>query len=594
MSVPRHKQGQKIAGLPDVPVRHRHKINSVEEGSPDSNPRDYERLLDQYSQVESPAEGEVVRGKVLKVNPAGVVVDVGYKSEGIIPVEEFLSADGSIKVKPGDEIDVLLEFAEDGEGHVVLSREKAERIKAWDDIERAFNNQLVISGLVLGRIKGGLSVDIGAKAFLPGSLVDIRSVKNLDGYQGQTIQCKIIKINKRRGNIVLSRKLVLEEQRCRQRNSILTRLQDGLVVDGIVKNITDYGVFVDLGGIDGLLHVTDISWGRMSHPSMTFNLGSKIQVKVLKFDKEKERVSLGYKQLVPDPWESVSQRYPIETRLQATVTSLTDYGAFLEIEPGVEGLVHASEMSWNKRIKTPSRLVSVGDIVTAVVLDLNAAERKLSLGLKQTMPDPWKTLNERYKVGTVIIGQVRNLTDFGAFIEIEDGIDGLVHISDLSWTRKLKHPSELLKKGERVRAVILRLEVESHRLSLGIKQLQTDVWEEFFSKHHVGDLVQGRITHFASFGAFVEVQEGIEALCHSSEFEESTPGQNTSLLLDQSYNFRIIRLLPQERKIGLSLMRTQLEEREVAKSRAAWAGAQATSTQVARDAFSGSEESEQT
>jgi len=594
MSLPHRKEGVSIAGLPDIQIRHQHKINSVEEGSLDSNPRDYERLLDQYSHVESPAEGEVVKGRVLKVNPAGVVVDVGCKSEGIIPVEEFLDADGSINVKPGDEIDVLLEFAEDGEGHVVLSREKAERLKAWDDIERAFNNQLVMTGLVLGRIKGGLSVDIGVKAFLPGSLVDIRSVKNLDGYRGQTIECKIIKINKRRGNIVVSRKLVLEEQRYHRRNSILTRLQEGLVVEGVVKNITDYGVFVDLGGIDGLLHVTDISWGRASHPSMTFDLGSRIQVKVLKFDREKERVSLGYKQLVPDPWESVSQRYPIGTRVQASVVSLTDYGAFLEIEPGVEGLVHVSEMSWNKRIKTPSRLVSVGDTVTAVILDLHPQERKLSLGLKQTGPDPWVTLNERYKVGTVVAGQVRNLTDFGAFLEIEEGIDGLVHISDLSWTRRVRHPSELLKKGEWVRAVILRLDVESHRLSLGIKQLQADVWEEFFSKHQVGDLVQGRVTHFASFGAFVELQNGIEALCHSSEFEERGQELNAPpLLLDQSHNFRIIRVLPHERKIGLSLVRDSLDEEAAIMSRAACAGAQVTSTQAPQGRLAGSEEAEQ-
>lgn len=549
---------------------------SAQETSQDSNPSDYERLLDQYSSIGGGAEGEVVKGRVLKVMAAEVVIDVGYKSEGIIPIHEFIDSDGSVMVKAGDEVDVLLEFAEDHEGHVVLSREKAERIKVWDDIERAFNDQSIVTGVVVDRIKGGLSIDIGVKAFLPGSQIDVKPVKNLDSYRGQTVDCKIIKINKRRGNIVLSRKIVLEEQNASRAQRILGLLEEGAVVQGVVKNMTDYGVFLNLGGIDGLLHITDISWGRTSHPSKVFALGSEIQVKVLKFDRERQRVSLGYKQLWPDPWESVSDRYPVGTKVQGTVISLTDYGAFLEIEEGVEGLVHLSEMSWNKRIKSPSRLLSIGDSVEAIVLDLSPSERKMSLGLKQTEPDPWTTLTERYSTGSVITGKVRNLTDFGAFIEVEDGIDGLVHISDLSWTRKVKHPSEMLKKGEQVRAVILRLDAASHRLSLGIKQLQLDVWEEFFSKYRVGEIVRGTITHFAPFGAFVELEGGIEGLCHVSQLQDrGDPEPAEPISLGESYDFKIIRLLPHERKIGLGLkMAPELNEKVAVNSYAVGAAAQ--------------------
>jgi small subunit ribosomal protein S1 len=509
---------------------------------------DYERLLDQYGGMGSLVEGDVVKGKVLKVTSSEVVVDVGYKSEGVIPIQEFIGSGGAIQIKPGDEVEVLLEFTEDREGHIVLSKEKAERLRVWDDIEKAFQEQSTVTGVVIDRIKGGLSVDIGVKAFLPGSQIDIRPVKNLDSFKGQQVQCKVIRVNKRRGNIVLSRKIVLEEEAIRRRQQLLETLQAGAIVNGIIKNMTDYGVFVDLGGIDGLLHITDISWGRIDHPARIFSLGSEIQVKVLKFDREKERVSLGYRQLIPDPWESAGLKYPVGTKVQGKVVSLADYGAFIELDEGVEGLVHISEMSWNKRIKSPSRLLSVGDIVEAVVLEINPAERKMSLGLKQMEPDPWTTLTDRYVVGSILNGKVRNLTDFGAFIEVEDGIDGLVHISDLSWTRRVKHPSEILRKGEEVSTVVLHIDAKNHRLALGIKQLQPDAWEQFFAKYQVGDLIKGTVSRYTSFGAFVELENGIEALCHVSQLvEDSEP-----LAVGNTYDFRIIRLQPNEKKIGLS------------------------------------------
>jgi small subunit ribosomal protein S1 len=556
-------------------------LASNEEGPHDAGPDDYAKLLDQYGSMGSLIEGEVVTGRVLKVTADNVVIDVGLKSEGIIPLQEFIDSDGSVKVKAGDEIEVLLESAEDQEGHIVLSREKAERIKVWDDIEKVFNDQSLVKGVVVDRIKGGLSVDIGVKAFLPGSQIDVRPVKNLDSYRGQTLECKIIKINKRRGNIVLSRKAVLEERNSSRKHMLLGLLKEGAVVQGIVKNITDYGVFVDLGGMDGLLHITDVSWGRASHPSKVFALGSEIQVKILKFDRERQRVALGYKQLCPDPWASALERYPVGARVRGRVIGLTDYGAFLEIEEGIEGLVHVSEMSWNKHIKSPSRLLTIGDSVDAIVLDINPSERRLSLGLKQIEPDPWKTLAGRYAVGSVITGVVRNLTDFGAFIEVEEGIDGLVHISDLSWVRKVKHPSELVKKGEQVKAVVLRMDPGNHRLSLGIKQLQPNTWEEFFSRHHVGELVRGRVTHFAPFGAFVELEDGVEGFCRVSQLQESENPEPAKLLaLGESHEFRIIRLLPHERRIGLGLQSApELTEKPPAISYAARAGAQGSSVQ---------------
>jgi small subunit ribosomal protein S1 len=511
----------------------------------------YESLLDQYGGRKF-AEGEVMKGTVLKITGTDVVVDIGYKSEGVIPVTQFLDGTGNVTVKIGDTIDVLLEDTEDFDGHIVLSKEKAEKVKIWEDVEKAYNENKIIRGRVVERIKGGLSVDIGVRAFLPGSQIDVRPVKNLDALRNKEIECRVIKLNRKRGNIVLSRKLVLESEHARKKAFTLEVLKEDAEVRGTVKNITDYGVFIDLGGIDGLLHVTDLSWGRVNHPSEMFNVGDEIDVKVLKYDREKERVSLGHKQLTPDPWSLVQEQYPMGARVTGKVVNLTDYGAFIELEAGVEGLIHVSEMSWSKRVKHPSKMLQPGQDIEAVVLDVDMENRRISLGLKQTEPDPWTTLAERYAIGSVIVGRVRNLTDFGAFIEVEEGIDGLVHVSDIS-PRRIKHPSEALKKGERVDAVILNIDTENHRLSLGIKQLQPDLWDQFFTSHGVGDNVRGRIVRHAPFGVFMELDEGIEGLCHISELEDADRnGVEDRFKLGEDAEFRIIKLSPTERKIGLS------------------------------------------
>jgi len=527
------------------------KVTGIPQGGEEENFESYEKLLDQYG-ARRFAEGEVMKGTVLKITDTDVIVDIGYKSEGVIPVAQFSDPGGRLTIAVGDVIDVLLEDTEDGDGHIVLSKEKAEKVKVWEDVEKAYNDNAIIRGRVIERIKGGLSVDIGIRAFLPGSQIDVRPVKNLDSLRGKEIECRVIKFNRKRGNIVLSRKLVLESEHARKKAFTLEALQEGAEVKGSVKNITDYGVFIDLGGIDGLLHVTDLSWGRVNHPSELFNVGDEINVKILKYDREKERVSLGFKQLSPDPWSLVRQVYPSGARVIGKVVNLTDYGAFVELEAGVEGLIHVSEMSWSKRVKHPSKMLQVGQDVEAVVLEVDMENRRISLGLKQTEPDPWTTLAERYAIGSVIAGRVRNLTDFGAFIEVEEGIDGLVHVSDIS-TRRIKHPSEVLKKGERVEAVILNIDTDNHRLSLGLKQLQPDVWETFFTNHRPGDGVRGRIVRHAPFGVFVELDEGIEGLCHVSELDDAdrTDLENR-FRLGEEMEFKIIKMSPSEHKIGLS------------------------------------------
>src|SRR5581483_3868985 len=416
--------------------------------------------------------------------------------------------------------------------------------------------QLVISGHVLGRVKGGLAVDVGVRAFMPGSQADPRPIHNLDGLIGQDIPVKIIKLNRRRGNVVVSRKLAVEEEVNARKSTTLEHLADGSVVTGVVKNLTDYGAFIDLGGIDGLLHVTDMSYGRVGHPSELLQVGQEVTVRILKFDRDKERVSLGLKQLEPDPWETVAARYPVNGRVIGRVVNVTDYGAFVELEPGVEGLIHVSEMTWSKRTKHPSKIVKTGDQVEVVVLEVHPKERRISLGLKQLEPNPWTTLADRYSIGSVVEGRVRNITDFGAFVEIEDGVDGLVHVSDISWTKHIKHPSEMLKKGQRVQAAILRIDAENHRLSLGIKQLQPDAWEAFYQNYSVGDVVRGKVTRHASFGLFVEVAEGVEGLCHNSEIGDEAriyAGPGGTPADGQELNFKIIKLNPAEKKIGLSL-----------------------------------------
>jgi small subunit ribosomal protein S1 len=493
----------------------------------------------------------IVQGTVIKLTDKHVVVDVGLKSEGLIPIEQVLDHTGQPKLKAGDPVEVVIE-REDPEGGYQLSYEKALRHRVWDTIEKAANDKTPITGTVVSRVKGGLTVDIGTKAFLPGSQLEIRPVRNLDAYIGQPIEVRVIKLNKKRGNIVVSRKEILEEEQTAKRSVTLEHLEEGSVLTGTVKNLTDYGAFVDLGGIDGLLHITDMSWGRLTHPRDLVNVGDEIQVKVLKFDKEKQRVSLGFKQLTPDPWLDAVERYPVGAHVHGRILSVTDYGAFVELEQGIEGLVHVSEMTWSKRMKHPSKLVKPGDDVETVVLSVNPSDRRISLGMKQLQENPWEHLVARYPIGTNVEGRVRNLTDFGAFIEIEDGIDGLVHVSNLSWTKRVKHPSEVLKKGEKVKAVVLGVEPENRRLSLGIKQLQPDVWDTFFAQHRVGDVVHGKVLRTAQFGAFVEIAEGVEGLCHISEATDSH-GTPIKLEQGQQHDFKIIKMNQDEKKVGLSL-----------------------------------------
>jgi small subunit ribosomal protein S1 len=525
---------------------------------PDSSAlENYEDLLEDYSHFAPPAADEVLQGTILSITQKDVIIDFGYKSEGITPLEQFLSPTGEVTVKRGDVVDVMIDHSgEQVEGYVTLSHTRAARLRIWDHLEKAHNEQLVLSGRVLGRVKGGLAVDVGIKAFMPGSQADPRPVHNLDSLIGQDIPVKIIKLNRRRGNVVVSRKVAVEEEINVRKSATLEHLVEGGTVTGIVKNLTDYGAFIDLGGIDGLLHVTDMSYGRVQHPNELLQVGQEITVKVLKFDRGKERVSLGIKQLEPDPWETVAERYPVNNRVIGRVVNVTDYGAFIELEAGVEGLIHISEMTWSRRMKHPSKVVKAGDQVEAVVLEVHARERRISLGLKQLEPNPWTTIDSRYSVGSVVEGRVRNMTDFGAFIEIEEGIDGLVHVSDLSWTKRVKHPSEVLKKGMIVQAVILNIDSSAHRLSLGIKQLQPDAWESYFQHHQVGDIAHGKVCRMASFGAFVELAEGVEGLCHWSEVP-GTSGRRSPeeppIHVGEAYDFKIIKMSEAEKKIGLSL-----------------------------------------
>ncbi|MGD0831647.1 MAG: 30S ribosomal protein S1 [Terracidiphilus sp.] len=492
---------------------------------------------------------KIISGTVIKQTEKHLVIDVGLKSEGLVPREQVTDHTGAVKFQPGDAIEVVIE-REEPEGGYLASYERAQRLRVWDVIEKAAADKTPIMGTVVSRVKGGVTVDIGLKAFLPGSQLEIRPVRNLDGYLGQQIEVRVIKLNKKRGNVVVSRKEILEEEQNAKRSTTLDQLGEGAVLTGTVKNLTDYGAFVDLGGIDGLLHITDMSWGRLTHPRDLVNVGDEIQVKVLKFDKDKQRVSLGFKQLTPDPWLDATERYPVGAHVRGRVLSVTDYGAFVELEQGIEGLVHLSEMTWSKRLKHPSKLVKPADEVETVVLSVNPADRRISLGMKQLLDNPWENLTERYPAGTIVEGRVRNLTDFGAFIEIEDGIDGLVHVSNLSWTKRVKHPSEVVKKGEKLKAVVLGVEPQNRRLSLGIKQLQPDVWESFFATHRVGDQVHGKVLRTAQFGAFVEIAEGVEGLCHISEAGDEA---GAKIETGQENEFKIIKINVEEKKVGLSL-----------------------------------------
>jgi small subunit ribosomal protein S1 len=505
-------------------------------------------------------EGTITEGRVVAVTKDKVVVDIGYKSEGMIPNDQF-STEELQNIKVGDRLQVYIEECEDADGNLVLSKEKADKMKIWEELEKLFNDGKSIDGKIVARIKGGMMVDIGVKAFLPGSQIDLHPVRDLDGLIGRTFPLKIIKINHRRGNVVVSRRVLLEETRDSKRKTTLSTLKEGQLIQGVVKNITDYGAFIDLGGIDGLLHITDMSWGRVSHPSEMFNIGDKVEVSVLKYDRETGRISLGLKQKSADPWTGVATKYAIGTRVRGRVVSLTDYGAFIELEPGVEGLVHVSVMSWTHEVRHPSRVVSIGDQVEAAVLNVDPASRKISLGMKQTAPNPWDMVEGKYAIGTHIEGKVKSLTDFGAFVGLEEGIDGLIHISDMSWTKHIKHPSELFKKGQKVEAVVLRIDKEKERLSLGFKQLKSDPWDdEIPSRYAVGDVAVGKVSKVADFGIFVELDGGVEGLIHISE-----AGLDPQAKLEEKFKLqdevtaKIIKVDREERKIALSLRDHQMD-----------------------------------
>jgi small subunit ribosomal protein S1 len=519
---------------------------------------DFATLFEESLKNDVSKEGEIVTGTVIQVTKDYVVVDIGYKSEGQVAIDEFTGPEG-VTVKPGDRIEVLLESRENENGLCVLSKEKADRLKVWDEISAACERDELIEGTISQRVKGGLSVTIrgGVKAFLPGSQVDLRPVRNLDAFIGKNYKFKVIKFNKKRGNIVLSRRVLLEKERAELKGQTLERLKEGQIVEGIVKNLTEYGAFIDLGGIDGLLHITDMSWGRVNHPSELFQVGDHVRVKVLKFNAETERVSLGLKQISDDPWTKASEKYVPGTVVRGKVVSLKDYGAFIELEEGIEGLVHISEMSWTRRVKHPSKMVAVGDTVEAVVLDVDASNNRISLGMKQLEPNPYEQLRDKYPPGTVVKGRVRNIADFGIFVEIEEGIDGLVHISDMSWTQRVKHPSEMYQKGDEVEAVVLNIDTqdgEKPKISLGCKQLIPDPWDRIPYDYPVGKVLEGKILKVLDFGAFVEMEKGVEGLVHVSEIsDERVEDPRTVLKPAQDVKVQIITVDPIERKIGLSI-----------------------------------------
>ena len=536
--------------LVDSKVEEFEDLDEMETGGPSQEMREiYEESLRDI------LEGDIVKGTILEVRDDVAMVDIGYKSEGLISLREFRGPSGEMTAKVGDVVDVYLEQREDSDGLIVLSREKAEKIKIWEELAEVYEKGAPITGTILGRTKGGLIVDIGVRAFLPGSQVDLRPVRDLDKLIGKAFPMKIIKLNQKRGNIVLSRRELLEEERKHLKEDTLATLGEGKHIKGKIKNITEYGAFVDLGGLDGLLHITDMSWGRIGHPSELFQVGDEIEVVVLKFDRTNERVSLGYKQRLPDPWEAVEQRYPVGTKFKGKVVSMTDYGAFIELEQGVEGLVHISEMSWTQRVKHPSKVVAIGDMIEVVVLDVDRANKRISLGMRQAEPNPWNFIEERYPVGTRVEGRVRNLADFGAFVELEEGIDGLIHISDMSWTKRVRHPSEVLKKGEKVEAIVLHVDKANHRISLGLKQVQQDPWQSSVpEKYRVGMDVQGKVIRTTDFGAFVELEDGVEGLLHVSELSHERVNKPEDVVqVGQDLTLKVIKLDPEERKIGLSL-----------------------------------------
>jgi small subunit ribosomal protein S1 len=523
---------------------------------------DFESLMEQS--LRSPRPGDVLAGTVLLITRDNVIIDINYKCEGQVPLAEFLDHEGKVAIKEGDEVDVYFEGTETENGTVMLSHAKAEKYKVWRELERAFQEETPVEGMILGKVKGGLQVDIGVPAFLPGSHVDLRPARNLDRYVGQRGRFQILKFNRARGNVVVSRRSVIERERASLKEQTLKVLEEGVILEGTVKNITDYGAFVDLGGLDGLLHITDMAWGRLQHPSEVVKVGDKVRVVVLKYDASRERVSLGMKQIMADPWSRVAEGYPVGARFNGTVVSVTDYGAFVELEKGVEGLIHVSEMTWSKRVVHPSKVVNVGDTVGVQVLGVDEANRRISLGLKQTEPNPWEALSARHPIGSTIHGKVKSITDFGVFVEIESGIDGLVHISDLSWTKKVRHPSEVYKKGDEVDAIVLGIEVDNERVSLGVKQLGGDPWDSVAQRYPLNTRVNGKVSSVADFGVFVELEEGIEGLIHISQLSNERVDKPSSLYkVGDQLETLVVQVDTRERRIGLSIKALrQHEERE--------------------------------
>jgi small subunit ribosomal protein S1 len=536
---------------------------------PQEDVQDADNFMELYEDsLKRIQEGEVVKGEIIQIDKEYVLVDIGYKSEGQIDIQEFIDPEGNLTANIGDKVDVLLERREDDEGVITLSKEKAAKIKIWDQIKEIYEKNDTIKGTIISRVKGGLSVDVGLQAFLPGSQVDLRPVRDMDSLVGTEHEFKIVKYNKRRGNIVLSRRALLESERMALREKSLQLIKEGTVIEGMVKNITDYGLFIDLGGIDGLVHITDISWGRVGHPSEMYQFGDEIKVKVLSFDKERERVSLGIKQLTLDPWSEAEEKYPIGTRVSGRVVSLTDYGAFIEVEQGVEGLIHVSEMSWTRKIKHPSQILSVGDIVDVIVLNIDVPKKRISLGMKQVEPNPWDIIEEKYPVGTTIEGKIKNITDFGIFIGIDEGIDGLVHISDISWTKRIKHPADIYKKGQEIQAIVLNIGKDNERFSLGIKQLTSDPWDEIPEKYKLGTRVTGTVTNVTDFGIFVELEEGIEGLIHVSELpKDKMENPLSRFQVDDVIQAKVVNVSREEKKIGLSIRKLEEEsEKDILKT----------------------------
>jgi small subunit ribosomal protein S1 len=582
-------ESQSVTGaIPGIPAET--PADSSGESTPEST-ADMEKLMEQYAAPhQAPAEGEIETGQVVAITDLGVVVDLGGKTEGLIPAQEFAEGgDGPFPLLAGQKVEIQ-RTGERKDGYVLLSYQRVRRRRVWSKIEEAYRNKTDIVGKVVDNVKGGLVVDIGVRAFLPASQADAHPVRDLDEWKDRELTVRVLKMNRKRGNVVVSRRTILDEQVASQRDAMLAALTEGQIVRGVVKNVTGYGAFVDLGGIDGLLHITDMSWSRVESPLDAVRPGEEVECKILKYDREKGRISLGRKQLLPDPWESMKERYPVGKKLTGKIVGLTDYGAFVEIEPGVEGLVHVSEMSWSKRKVHPSKLVKQGDEVEVAILGVDPKERRISLGIKQAQADPWQQLAEKYPVGTVVTGRIRNLTEFGAFLEIEEGFDGLIHVSDISWTGRIKNPADVLKKGDTVEAKVLKIDVPTRRVSLGVKQVN-DIWANWLEKHKVGDLVRGKVSRVTTFGAFVDLGEGIEGLCHVSEIEERRPKGDQGPagagpkarpggLLDpgREYDFKIVKISQDQHKIGLSFRaaQKQAERREMEDYRSTRTKATAT------------------